>query len=836
MKTKQWKKVSIIISFLALAAIALSGCSSGDDGAAGAAGATGATGATGPAGPAGPAAGTDASKMTVPEVSAVINSATVTIDSVTIAGKPVVNFTAKDAKGDGITGLGARNTSTPSGVKNFRIGIAKLVPGTNGSPSKWVNYIVTSAATPPVAVQPTTDSQGTLVDHGDGSYTYTFYRDLATIKDTAGVTDVTYEPTLTHRLVVALTNGDDPEPPDIFLKSQNAIYEFTIDPTTKAAVPLTATSTRRDIVTTAKCEKCHGYLAKMFGHGYKNTDGGHFDTRPDVRNCITCHTDQMRINPLTLASVNYVFPARPAGENRRLSPIILDGEVVLDFPIMIHKMHMGDRLAKTGYNADGILFNEKVYPQDITNCRACHSGDTAAELAAAPQGNNWKDKPSRLACGSCHDGINWATGAGKTVAGATTGHIGGAAANDSLCYVCHTAVAIDTVYHQIKTDPTSSPNIPAGASRIEYEIFKVTVNGSNQPVVTFRILKDGSPVSFNAYTGTTDAEAATYYLTGLLTGFKGGPAFLVAYSTTGGVDYDNIGNGAVSTSLGQPVRVYISDLKTGKGGSIAASTVSGAPTGSYDAVLTTGNAHSSSTGAITAGTSVAVTFPAASKLRTVALQGYFTQTSGVDSTKYPTGLARHARMVHKAVSGEARREVVDSAKCANCHDNFAGHGGNRVYDAQGCIVCHNPNLQESFNLKDMLHNIHSAQAIADNNSIDWSGVVFPSISPSYCIACHKPGTYSEVPVGAQPSTYAWTTVASPGVTIQTATDTLTSPFTAACISCHNTALARAHARANGGSILVLRPAYPATDTETCGICHGAGKSEDPAMIHRVLIF
>jgi OmcA/MtrC family decaheme c-type cytochrome len=275
---------------------------------------------------------------------------------------------------------------------------------------------------------------------------------------------------------------------------------------------------------------------------------------------------------------------------------------------------------------------------------------------------------------------------------------------------------------------------------------------------------------------------------------------------------------------------------TGKGGSMEASTVSGAPTGSYDAVLTTGNAHSSSTGLVTAGTSVAVTFPAGSKLRTVALQGYFTQTSGVDATKYPTGLARHARMVIKAVSGEARREVIDSAKCANCHDNFAGHGGNRVYNAQGCIVCHNPNIQENFNLKDLIHMIHSAQATADNNAVDHSDVVFPSISPSYCLACHKTGTYSEVPENAQPSTFAWTTVASPGVTIQTATDTLTSPFTAACISCHNTALARAHATANGGSILVLRPAYPATNTESCGVCHGAGKTADPATIHRVLVF
>jgi OmcA/MtrC family decaheme c-type cytochrome len=433
-----------------------------------------------------------------------------------------------------------------------------------------------------------------------------------------------------------------------------------------------------------------------------------------------------------------------------------------------------------------------------------------------------------------------------------TGHVGGRATSDALCYVCHDAVSIDMIYHQIKTDPTSGPNIPAGAHRIEYEIYKVTANGSNQPVVTFRILKDGSPVSFNAYTGAdTDAAKKTYYLSGLLTGFTGSPSFLVAYSTTGGVDYDNIGNGLVSASLGQPLSVAIADLMTGKAGTIAASTVAGAPTGSYDATLVTAWGHWSSRAAIPAGKSsndfsysAPAAWPAGSKLRTVALQGYFTQAAGTNGIAAAT--ARHARMVIKAVSGEARREVVDNAKCANCHDNLSLHGGNRVYNAQGCIVCHNPNIQESFNFKDFVHMIHSAQAIADNNALDWSAVVFPSISPSYCLACHKTGTYSEVPADAQPSTFDWTTLpavtvpataaAATDITIQTATDTLTSPFTAACISCHNTDLARAHAVANGGSILVLRPAYPATNTETCGICHGAGKTADPATIHRVLIF
>jgi hypothetical protein len=93
-------------------------------------------------------------------------------------------------------------------------------------------------------------------------------------------------------------------------------------------------------------------------------DGGHFDTRPDVRNCITCHTDQQRIGVTSAASVNYVFPPNPPGTNRRLTPRILDGEVIFDMPIMVHKIHMGNRLAKQGYDTDGQTFNV-CHPQDI---------------------------------------------------------------------------------------------------------------------------------------------------------------------------------------------------------------------------------------------------------------------------------------------------------------------------------------------------------------------------------------------------------------------------------------------------------------------------------------
>jgi hypothetical protein len=85
-----------------------------------------------------------------------------------------------------------------------------------------VSYIVTTVPTTTTAAAPTrpsTDNTGTLVDNRDGSYVYTFYRDITQIKtqvdgmtvtgvnDKADLGDLTYEPTLVHRLTIQLSGS-----------------------------------------------------------------------------------------------------------------------------------------------------------------------------------------------------------------------------------------------------------------------------------------------------------------------------------------------------------------------------------------------------------------------------------------------------------------------------------------------------------------------------------------------------------------------------------------------------------------------------------------------------
>ena len=68
------------------------------------------------------------------------------ITAVTLGGPPAVTFTLTDLNGNAIVGLEnfyskASGQALPT-QRTVTAAIAKLVPGTNGSPSKWVSYNV----------------------------------------------------------------------------------------------------------------------------------------------------------------------------------------------------------------------------------------------------------------------------------------------------------------------------------------------------------------------------------------------------------------------------------------------------------------------------------------------------------------------------------------------------------------------------------------------------------------------------------------------------------------------------------------------------------------------
>jgi OmcA/MtrC family decaheme c-type cytochrome len=179
------------------------------------------------------------------------------------------------------------------------------------------------------------------------------------------------------------------------------------------------------------------------------------------------------------------------------------------------------------------------------------------------------------------------------------------------------------------------------------------------------------------------------------------------------------------------------------------------------------------------------------------------------------------------VSPVARRAVVDLTKCNTCHDVLALHGGQR-YRVDECLICHNPNETdvsrrpadqappESVHLKYMIHKIHTGEENTNDLTIygfggtphNYNEVLYPGDRRN-CEACHVAGSYSlPLPEGTLPTL------------TQRDWYTPMQPAAAACISCHTSIDAAAHAYVN-----------TAPFAEACAACHGEGREFDVAKVH-----
>jgi OmcA/MtrC family decaheme c-type cytochrome len=266
-----------------------------------------------------------------------------------------------------------------------------------------------------------------------------------------------------------------------------------------------------------------------------------------------------------------------------------------------------------------------------------------------------------------------------------------------------------------------------------------------------------------------------------------------------------------------------------------------------------------------------VPFPAGSMMRAVAMQSYFQQIEPNWDSEDP--LARHTIAAVSWVKDEERRDIVDSNKCANCHEWFEGHGGNRVFTVQACAICHVPNLsssgrtgdavtssedpldnpEDTNNLRDMIHGIHAAamretpyvfvRASSRGTTLyDWSHIGFPN-DVNRCTLCHKSGTYL---VKSIPENSLFTNTRTLGesdnsqsdvednrASVPNREDLVNSPIASSCYYCHDSEDAVVHMEQNGGSIRVARDDllnWP--PREACIVCHGEGRVADVEMAHQ----
>src|SRR5580700_10808091 len=377
--------------------------------------------------------------------------------AISSAGIISVTYTITDPSG---LGLDAKGATTPGAVSvSF---VASVLP--HGS-YDYTAY-TTNTATGTVlssTLQPGADSGGTTTSLGSGQYTYTF--------GTAAPTG--FDATATHTIGVYGSRN---------LTAYNLGTNYAS--TTFNFVPNGSTVTHtRDVIETASCNTCHDQLS------------AHGGSRRGLNMCVLCHTPQ-NTDPNT-------------------------GQT-LDAKVFFHKLHMGASLpsvvaGETGscaqasctttpyvpaVNSFGSFnFSTVVFPAtpgDPRDCQVCHSQKTGAAQATA-----FLTNPNRVACGSCHDNVNFATGAN---------HPGGPQFDDTQCSTCHIpqGTDFDASILGAHVVPTSSSLL----SGLNVTITKVTGGtAGTAPTVSFTVLNNAkqpvplsqlSSISFTMAGPTTD--------------------------------------------------------------------------------------------------------------------------------------------------------------------------------------------------------------------------------------------------------------------------------------------------------------------------------------------
>jgi OmcA/MtrC family decaheme c-type cytochrome len=682
-------------------------------------GPAGPSGPTGPAGPAGPAAPT----VPVPSGSGLkLNISKVEINT---DSKPVVTFSLTDDKG-------IRVRPSELDANSLRFTIAKLVPDKETGLSNFDNYIVLDVKGNPYTfngaqkqpAMPTAKQASSGMDVGGkltetpDGYTYVFTNTLP----------ANYDRTVTHVVGGQATRNNREA-------AANGLYAF---------IPSTGTPAKREVVLTENCNACHD---KISGHGGQ---------RYEVGMCQLCHTPQTT-DPET-------------------------GNTV-DLKVMIHKLHNGSNLPSVkaknpyyivGFGQSVVDFSKATWPQDVRNCTTCHQ--------KGAQADNWKTAPSRAACGSCHDGINWETG--KSIVGGAD-HAGGPQKDDKSCKGCHAADSgqeFDASIVGAHTIPALSKQLKGITMTVESAVLKP----GEKPSVDFSIKdKSGAAVDPNTMTSLeiTIANPAPDYAARITEN----PNRIIAPPAAPFVRTGTL------TDLGGGKWRYVFSVPLD---------------------------------------------PAWKGTAAVGMAGYRNATIKANYGK--DAVVREGSLnpvIYVSLDGSkpaAQRVIIKRENCNQCHRDlgspagFAIHGGTRR-SPEYCIMCHNANQTdeparpkdqmppESVHWDYMIHSIHMGDERAVPalfSSLRTDSLAYPTAGDQKnCAKCHAAGTYL-LPLA---KTALPTMITQGNQVIK-----VIQPVTAACSGCHTTSEAVAHMAQQTSSDKI----------ESCAVCHGAGKEFDVDLVHK----
>ncbi len=648
----------------------------------------------------------------------------ITAASIAGDGTMTVNFSLNDTSGLALDNTGV----TTAGAISLSY-LAAYIPN---NAEQYISYITKpSTGTAGTFTVAATDAGGTLTPLGNGNYRYVYGTKAPT----------SFDPTATNTFAVygrrTLTTFNLPN------EMASTSYSF---------VPNGASVTHvRDVVATATCNSCHD---QMSHHGGQ---------RRQVIVCVICHTPQST-DPTT-------------------------GNTV-DFNVMIHKIHLGSKLpsvvAGGTYSVGNTDFSKVVFPATSSDsdaqatagfrCTKCHDQNSGAKGA-----NLYMTKPTAVACGSCHDNVNFRTG---------VNHPGGPQPNDSQCANCHIPqgeLPFDASIvgaHMVPEDAGAGSAYPL-LGGVQINLTSVT-NGvaGKAPTINFNLLDgSGKPLPYSQMASLT---------------------FVMAGPTT---DYGN--TNWVSTANG-----YVTE--SGNATTVTCS-AAGACTYTFTHAIPS-----------TAKGTFAISFYGSRTAQTL-LAGTTAQKTVTESP--------FNNVIYFSVDGTPvvkRRSVVNVATCNNnCHYSLELHGGSRR-NTELCVMCHNPSMTDfpvrpsatvtaqrtmpnigvDFNL--LVHRIHDGSTLAakgssytvvgfNGNVFDFSGTLYPAFSPTgapndltNCSMCHNPGTENALPLNLNPTVNGQAPI-NP-----------TPAITAACTGCHADQTTYSHAMANTTAL-----------GESCAACHSS---------------
>jgi OmcA/MtrC family decaheme c-type cytochrome len=599
---------------------------------------------------------------------------TIKITSASIAPDGVisVNYSLTDPQG---LPLDRSGVNTPGAISTSFI--AAYIPA---GQTQYVDYVTRTqtGAVSGTVTQASGENNGVFTPVGDG-YKYTF-----TTKAPAG-----FNTAATH--TIGIYGSRNLTEFDLGTNYASATLNFVPNGS--------AVSVTHDVIRTQSCNRCHDQLS------------AHGGSRRGVEMCVLCHSPQTS-DPDTGNTVN--------------------------FPVMVHKIHMGEDLPSVGAGTPYKIIGNQgsvndystvVHPADVRRCEVCHAQDTGAA-----QANAYLTGPTRVACGSCHDDVNFATG---------QNHAGGPQVSDNQCALCHNPqgeLEFDASIKGAHTVPEDSASLKG----LVLGIVKVD-NGfaGSKPTVTFTVKdKSGAAIPLNQLENVS----------------------LVMAGPTTDYGYTNFGPDVTSG--------WVSESAVG-------------------AQCNAGTCAYTFQHAIPAGAKGSFAIGIESRRTETLLAGTVTEMEvrygGVNKVFY---FSVDGSPVHP------RRTVAQVATCNQCHAFLSFHGDNRN-QVEMCVLCHNtsfistpddPNqLASGINFNLLIHRIHSGYK-------SYADIRYPAMSPQggpgdtrNCDKCHVNDSHL-TPAGVLD-------VRDPQGYLNPA-----KPISASCIGCHSSQSASSHMLANTTSI------------------------------------